>query len=81
MEIMREYSFSYYENKEEKQGKFKISKPVFDETKKCYFVELYCYIDNRSHKIFGVDEKHSLELAQKFFKERYKNYRIKSKDI
>jgi len=81
MEIMREYSFSYYENKEEKQGKFKISEPVFDETKKCYFVEVYCSIDNRSHKIFGVDEKQSLELAQKFFKERYKNYGIKSKDI
>jgi len=31
---MREYSFSYYENKEKKQGKLKISDPVFDETKK-----------------------------------------------
>jgi hypothetical protein len=37
MEIMREYSFSYYENKEEKQGKFKISEPVFDETKEMLF--------------------------------------------
>jgi hypothetical protein len=49
--------------------------------KKCYFVEVYCSIDNRLHKIFGVDEKQSLELAQKFFKKRYKNYGIKSKDI
>jgi hypothetical protein len=31
---MREYSFSYYENKEKKQDKLKISDPVFDETKK-----------------------------------------------
>jgi hypothetical protein len=78
---MREYSFSYYENKEKKQGKLKISDPVFDETKKSYVVDVYCSIDKRSYKIFGVDEKHSLELAQKFFNERYKNYRIKSKDI
>ena len=49
--------------------------------KKSYVVDVYCSIDKRSHKIFGVDEKHSLELAQKFFKERYKNYKIKSKDI
>jgi len=38
-------------------------------------------MNNRSHKIFGVYEKQSLELAQKFFKERYKNYGVKSKDI
>jgi hypothetical protein len=38
---MREYSFSYYENKEKKQGKLTISDPVFDETKK---VMLLMYI-------------------------------------
>jgi len=78
---MKEYNFSYSKNKEKKSGKLKISKQVFDETKKSYVVDVYCSIDKRSHKIFGVDEKHSLELAQKFFKERYKNYEIKSKDI
>jgi hypothetical protein len=38
---MREYSFSYYENKEKKQGKLKISDPVFDETKKKVMLLMY----------------------------------------
>jgi len=77
--LLREYGFSYYENKEKKQGKFKYRIRFLMKKKLCCLGILF--IDKRSYKIFDVDEKHSLELAQKFFKERYKNYEIKSKDI
>lgn len=75
---MKKYEFLWTEKGKNQKGYATIS-DVKNENGR-WFVEVYCTIDSRSHKIFGADEEHAPVMGQKFITERYRDFSLKNVD-
>lgn len=77
---MKRIEFLYTKGNVKESGFLTISDPVFDPGMKNWFSEVFCSIDNRNHKLFGVDKEQAVELAKGFVVSRYENFELRKKD-
>ena len=76
--IMTKYEFLWTNAGKEAKGYATISEQKNDNGK--WFVEVFCTIDSRMHKIYGADKEHASLMGRGFVLERYCDYSLKNID-
>jgi len=75
---MNKYEFLWDNGGKEANGYATISEPKKDGEK--WFVDVFCSIDSRAHKIYGADKEHASLMGKVFVIERYCDYSMKNAD-
>lgn len=75
---MTKYEFLWTNVEKETKGCATISEPKNDNGK--WFVDVFCTIDSRTHKIYGADKDHAHLMGKGFIVKRYCDYSLKNID-
>jgi len=75
---MKKYEFLWNNGGKEANGYATISESKKEGEK--WFVDVFCVIDSRAHKIYGADKEHASLMGKAFVVERYCDYSMRSID-